>query len=368
MADARRVRSIDVARLAGVSRSAVSRTFTVGASVAAETRARVEAAAAQLGYRPNAIARMLITRRSGIVGVVVSELQNPFYARMLDTLGYQLQSAGLMPLLFNCRDAHGVDDLLPKLLACQVEGVIITAATLSSRMAGECLRAGTPVVLLNRYVRDGAASSVACANQQGGALVAEHLLDLGHRQLGFISGIEDTSSSADREAGFLERAWRADGTVLRRAVGRYTYQGGMEAARALLSGPTRPQAVFCANDVMAIALIDVATEAFGLRVPQDLSVAGFDDTARAVWPGYGLTSVDQNIEAMVEQAVAILLARIADPGLAPEQRLIMPELRVRGSTAPTTSGVSPTVGRSSARPSDRSARPSPRRRATTPEA
>jgi DNA-binding LacI/PurR family transcriptional regulator len=345
MSDARRVRSIDVARLAGVSRSAVSRTFTAGASVAAQTRERVEAAAAQLGYRPNAIARMLITRRSGIVGVVVSELQNPFYARMLDTLGYQLQSAGLMPLLFNCRDAHSIDDLLPKLLACQVEGVIITAATLSSRMAAECLRAGTPVVMINRYVRDGAASSVVCANQQGGALVARHLLDLGHRHLGFVAGIEDTSSSADRESGFMQQVLRAPNTILCRAVGGYTYQGGIEAGRDLLSGSTRPQAIFCANDVMAIALMDIATEAFGLRIPQDLSVAGFDDTARTMWPGYGLTSVDQNIDSMVEQAVAILLGRIANPNLAAERRLVTPELRVRGSTAPVRS-VIPTAARS----------------------
>jgi DNA-binding LacI/PurR family transcriptional regulator len=102
----------------------------------------------------------------------------------------------------------------------------------------------------------------------------------------------------------------------------------------MFAGPDRPDSVFCANDVMAIAMMDVATGEFGLRVPQDLSIAGYDNIAPAVWPGYGLTSVDQNIEAMVEQAVEILLARLQSPGLAPERRFIVPELCVRRSTAP----------------------------------
>lgn len=103
----------------------------------------------------------------------------------------------------------------------------------------------------------------------------------------------------------------------------------------MLARPERPDTVFCANDVMAIAMMDVATGEFGLRVPEDLSVAGYDNIAPAVWPGYGLTSVDQNIEAMVEQAVAILLERLQSPGLAPERRFIIPELCVRRSTTPT---------------------------------
>ena len=328
-----RIRSIDVARLAGVSRSAVSRTFTDGASVAADTRRRVEEAAAVLGYRPNAIARMLITRRSGLVGIVVAELDNPFYTRMLDVLSYRLQDAGLLPLLFNCRDAHRVDDLLPRLLDCQVEGVIVTAATLSSHMARECLRSGTPVVLLNRYVHDDDASSVACANRDGGAMIADHLLGLGRTGVGFVAGIEDTSSSRDREEGFTQRLAERGARITHREVGAYSYQGGLRAARAMLARPDRPDTVFCANDVMAIAMMDVATGAFGLRVPEDLCVAGYDNIAPAVWPGYGLTSVDQNIEAMVERAVAILLARLESPGLAPERRFIVPELCVRRSTA-----------------------------------
>ena len=141
----------------------------------------------------------------------------------------------------------------------------------------------------------------------------------------------DTDTASD-DAVALIMALRAPDVILRRAVGGYSYQGGTDAAQVLLSGPVRPQAIFCANDVMAVAVMDVAAEAFGLRIPQDLSVAGFDDTARAMWPGYGLTSVDQNIDAMVEQAVAILLGRIADPKLAAERRLVTPELRVRGST------------------------------------
>jgi len=305
----RRPSAVEVARLAGVSQSAVSRAFTPGASISAATRAKVMAAAEAVGYMPNAIARSMITRRTNIIGVVLGNLENPFYLQALRSLSQRLQELGRQILLFTVPPGGQVDELLPMVLQYQVDGVIIGAATLSSEMALECERRGTPVVLFNRTIPGVPVHSVTSDNYGGARLVASLLVRAGHASFGYIAGNRDTSTSLDRERGFHE-GLAANGidpaTGVVRMDGRYSYEGARQAVLALLSGGWRPDAIFGANDLMALGALDAAREA-GLAVPDDLSVIGFDDTPQSAWTGYALTTLRQPIEEMVAATIDLIL-------------------------------------------------------------
>jgi DNA-binding LacI/PurR family transcriptional regulator len=200
------VTSQHVARLAQVSQSAVSRTYTLGASVSNDTRARVMDAARQLGYRPNAIARSLITKRSRIIGVVMSQLDNQFYPLVLEKLSQRLRRDGYHVLLFIT--AHDEPDgVLAEILQYQVDGIIMASTVLSSALARDCARAGSPVVLFNRMTKrvpneDHPTSAVTSDNEAGGRMAARHLYAGGHQRIAYIAGLEESSTNQDRERGF----------------------------------------------------------------------------------------------------------------------------------------------------------------------
>ena len=198
------ITSFDVARLAQVSQSAVSRTFTPGASASEATRRKVLDAARMLGYRPNAHARSLITKRSRIIGVVLSYLENLFYAVALERLAERLQRDGYHVLLFVNRDPN-VDKLVGEILQYHVDGIVLAAATLSSNLARQCADASIPVVLFNRVMAagsEGAVSSVRSDNEAGGRAVAHFLADAGHQRIAYIAGNEESSTNLERERGF----------------------------------------------------------------------------------------------------------------------------------------------------------------------
>lgn len=312
------VTAAEVAEAAGVSRSAVSRAFTDGASVAPDTRARVMQAATRLGYAPSAVGRGLVAARTGLVGLVVAELTNPFYAALTAAVAEKLRAAGHAPLLLLAPAADRTDELLPSLAAWRVDGVIIASATLGSRMARLCAAARIPVVLLDRQgeARPRGVREVASDNEAAGAAVARALLARGHRRPAFVAGIEDTATSRAREAGFLRGLAEGGVRLAGRAAGHYTRAGGAAAARDLLQRRARPDAIFCANDEMALGVLDAARMEFGLRVPEELSVAGFDDIAPAALEGYALTTMRQDVEGLAAAAVAAL-----DEG-APARRLL----------------------------------------------
>lgn len=325
----KRVTSHEVARQAGVSQSTVSRALAGDPRLSEDTRLRVLEVARSLGYRPNAIARSLITKRTKIVGLVASNMANPFYPLVLEALTQHLHNLGWRVLLFTAGSREDVDDLLPEVLAYQVDGLIIVSATMSSRMARECVGRGTPVVLFNRYVPGSGASAVSCDNREGGRKVAEALLRAGYRRLAYIAGREDSSTNVDRERGFAE-VLREHGQTWLREPGNFSYEAGFNAAMRLLRLEAPPQAIFCANDITAIGAIDAARK-LGVRVPEDLAVIGFDDIPAASWAAYNLTTVRQPIERMIEASVRLLLGRIEDPGLLAVNEFIPGELVRRGS-------------------------------------
>ena len=310
----KRVSSIDVARLAGVSQAAVSRTFTPRGSVSDKTRQKVLAAAKKLGYTPNVIARSLIQQSTKIIGIVMVRFQNPFYANVLGEITRKLNELGYRTLLINVAHSKEVDEALPKALQYQADGIIITSATLSSKMADGCARAQTPVVLFNRYDSSGNFNAIYCDSVGGGRLVADALLDAGHQRLAFIAGEKDTSTSRDREKGFTEGIRARGDKLFLRENGDYTYEAGYSAAERLLKRKKRPDAIFCANDLIAMGALDYARGQLGIQVPQELSIVGFDDIPMAGWPGYSLTTIRQPVDWMVDATIERLMRAIKAPG------------------------------------------------------
>ncbi|MCB2003314.1 MAG: LacI family DNA-binding transcriptional regulator [Rhodoferax sp.] len=331
------VTSLDVARLAQVSQSAVSRTFTPGASVSEATRVKVEEAARKLGYRPNAIARTLITRRSRIIGVVMSYLENQFYPVVLEKLSQRLQRDGYHVLLF-ITDTRQTDAVLAEILQYQVDGMVMASTSMSSALALRCEEAGIPVVLFNRVSAGSEnTSSVTTDNYQGGLLVGQYLARTGHRRVAYIAGLEDTSTNQQRERGLRDGLAESGQKVFARAVGNYDFEDAKAAARSLFAvkAAQRPDAVFVANDHMAIAVMDTLRIELGLRIPQDVSVVGFDDVKQASWGSYQLSSVVQDADAMIEATAGLLMEEM--DGANQNRAVVLPtRLVLRASSAPRT--------------------------------
>ena len=301
--------SLDVARLAGVSQSAVSRCFTSGASVSLAMRDKVREAARKLGYQPNAHARSLITGRSRIIGLVLSALENLFYPAVLERLAKRLQQDGYHLLIFIGDNANS-DDLVEEILQYKVDGIVLGATTLSSALAQRCADASIPVVLFNRVMASGSAgavSSVRSDNVGGGRDIARFLIAGGHQRIAYIAGREDSSTNLERERGFREGLAKQGQRIYARAIGNYDVTQARRAALELFANAAdRPDAVFVAGDQMAIVVLDTLRQELGLAVPQDVSVVGFDNVPQAGWASYELTTFEQPVAPMVEATVELL--------------------------------------------------------------
>lgn len=327
-----KITSAEVAKRAGVSQSAVSRVFTPGASASPEMARRVRRAADELGYRPNVLARSLITGRSRIIGLVISYLENNFYPEVLEKLSAALQQSGYHVLVFMApQSVENIDHVVQEILDYQVDGIVTASVAMSSDLALRCRAAGIPVVLFNRAQDDPRLSAVESDNSAGGAALARFLVDAGHRRIGYIAGWEGASTQRDREAGFVDALSQVGMTLYSRAVGNFRHDEAAEAARTMFTGPDRPDAVFVANDHMAFAVMDVLRFELGLRIPDDVSVVGFDDVPMAAWPSYNLTTVRQSAEAMVAQTVDILIGHIEQNDSTPKRATVAAPLIQRGS-------------------------------------
>ena len=326
----KRITSFDVAQRADVSQSTVSRVLSNDQRMTLETREKVLEAARELGYQPNAMARSLITQRSQIIGLVTSDLSNPFFPHVLEVFTERLHAQGWMVLLFTTGRGESIDDLLPSVLAYQVDGLIIASAGLSSTIAETCLQRGVPVVLFNRYALTSGASAVVCDNIAGGRAIADLLLDAGCSRPAYIAGREDSSTNRDRERGFRERLHERGASKLLREPGTYSYEAGFVAAKRLLEMRSAPDAIFCANDITALGALDAA-RALKWRVPEDLAVVGFDDIPAASWGAHNLTTVRQPVSEMIDLSIQILLERIENPKLQPSTHFLPGTLIERAS-------------------------------------
>jgi DNA-binding LacI/PurR family transcriptional regulator len=328
-----RVTAHEVAKRAGVSQSAVSRTFTPGASISEALRIKVEKAARELQYRPNVFARAMITGRSRIIGLVVAYLDNQFYPEAIERLSIALQDRGYQVMIFVGTSTIGdLKKVMEQILSLQIDGLVLASVSLTSNLAQLCDDHGIPVVLFNRDQDDDRLCSVTADNYGGGREIAAHLVATGRRRIGYIAGFEGAATQRDRERGFRDGLAEAGATLFAREVGGFEYATARAAALEMFAGRTPPDAVFVANDHMAFAVMDALRSKLHLRIPEDVSVAGFDDVPIASWPAYDLTSYRQPINRMVEQTVTSLLTRLDDPEAAPQKIALEGVLMIRGST------------------------------------
>lgn len=317
--------SYDVAKHAGVSQSAVSRCFKQGASVAPRTREKILAAARALNYYPNAIAQGLITKRSNLVAIIISNLTNLYYPEVLAELTQQLSAQGIRVLLFALAAESDVDEVLDQVWRYRADGAIVAARLHPEQLAAFADR-GVPLVLYNRIGDGIPVASVCCNSVSGEHALVDALVEAEHHVFGIISGPADSYVGEERVEA-AQRRLQQLGRDCRIVRGNFDYSSGDTGLKELMRlTDRRLDALICANDLMAIGAIDSARINFGIEVPGNLSVVGFDGVGPATWLAYQVTTVRQPVRRMTEAAVAMLLERIERPELSPEQRLFAGEL------------------------------------------
>ncbi|MBM1219072.1 LacI family DNA-binding transcriptional regulator [Ponticoccus sp. SC2-23] len=329
----------DVAERAGVSRSAVSRTFTAGASVSPRMRARVEKAAQELGYSPNLIARSLTTRRTELIGLVADNFRNPIFLEVFDLFTSGLQARGLRPLLVNLSSETDPSGSLEMLRAYSVDGVVVASSTLPPTFAEAFSAAGVPVV--HAFGRASARPTVPVVgidNRDCGRLAVETLVARGYRRLGFLGGPEAASSTQDRLAGFREALERHTSVTAQIHFARaYSFAAGREEmARLLPLGPA--EAYFCGDDVLSIGALSAVREA-GLDVPGDIGLLGLNDMEMAGWQNIALTTIRQPIARIVDAAIERMALLLEAPETPPDVRLFACDVVERGTLRPQNSRI-----------------------------
>jgi LacI family transcriptional regulator len=325
--------SHDVARRAGVSQSTVSRALSGDPNVSEETRAKVVAAAEELDYSPDLVARSLITRKSRRVGVVVSNITNPFYPHLVDVLERDFSALGYNMLLFNEQDADEQQNFLELYQGRAVDGFVFASAVIGFAAADRIHQSGVPVVFLNRHIEDERFDRVVSDNRAGGRRAAEHLVDLGHRRIAQIAGPPETSTAHERDEGFrstLEKLGLPLDAELNLS-GPYEHATGLDGCRRLLALEEPPRAIFGGNDVIALGAGDAARSG-GRRMPEDLSVVGFDDIAMSAWESIGLTTVRQPLAEMARVSAELLVEQLDGAPREPAERVFPTELLVRRTT------------------------------------
>lgn len=296
-----------MAKAAGVSVASVSRAFQPGAQMTDVMRERILKIARQLGYAPPS--RRSASRLSvGTVTVITGNLSNPlahFYPQVIELLAKGFAAEGRRLVLAPLPDGANLDDLADDVLGFRTDAVILTSVILSSKFARECRRQSIPVVLFNRIQSDASMTAVTCDNYGGANLVARRFLKNGRRRIAMLGGDRLASTQLERRSGFVHMLETEEVQLYREELGSFTYSSGSDAAeRLLMSGPP-PDAIFCCNDVMALAAIDVARRR-GFRVPDDVAIIGFDDIPMAAWNAYSLTTVRQPVRRMVANTVDLV--------------------------------------------------------------
>jgi DNA-binding LacI/PurR family transcriptional regulator len=311
----------DVAKLAGVSTSAVSRTFTAGASVSGDTREKVLAATRTLGYRPNALARSLMTKRTELIALISNNFDNPLFMEVFDLFTHRLQQHGRRPLLANLSGGARTDAALDMLLKYSVDGVIVASSTLPPHFTEECAEAGLPVVqAFGRPSSRSAGNIVGADNFQGGVIAGELLSSRRYQNIAFLGGPQNATSTEDRLRGLRQSLGESGLELCALVYGHaYCHEAGFTLMKQLLRNGGI-DAVFCGDDVLAMGASDACKEA-GIRVPHDIGILGFNDMAMAAWPAYNLTTIHQPVAKIITTAVELLLGAIDRTELGASPRL-----------------------------------------------
>ena len=322
-----------VAQLAGVSRSAVSRTFTPGASVAPATREKVLRAAEELGYHVNDLARGVLANQSRLVGIVATRPEVGFRAHLTAALAKSLIQRGSIPILINTGQTE--DELLAAqkmLIGHRAEAIIIISGSPPASFFELAQRNGQPLVVIGRAEPD--ADHVRAGNSEASRKAATAFYESGRRRLAVVGSNTGTPAIIEREDAFLSTAASLGVSVVVGRGGDSDYDGGVAAGRALFSETIKPDAVFCANDLIAFGVMDVVRSEAGLHIPEDVAVIGFDDVPEASWLSYQLTTFRQDPLIMAQRAVELMERRLENPSALPGYERVIPELVIRQSFRP----------------------------------
>ncbi|NEX47294.1 LacI family DNA-binding transcriptional regulator [Pseudotabrizicola algicola] len=301
------VSALQVAERAGVSRSAVSRTFTEGASVSAATRKRVIEAAEALGYHVNHLARGLIQDRSNIVSLVATDLNTPYQAGLIHALTSRLQRAGKVAMVINTSgQTQSVEKALRQTLEYRADATVVLSGQPPGSLIQTCLTNGQHVIMLNRDDAVPGPDRLMVTNRAAAREAFLHLQAAGCRQIALVASEVGTASVVAREEAFVAAAAEAGTTVQVAHFGPTTYASGRALGRQMLARPQRPDGVFCVTDLLACGFMDAARSEFGLSIPDDLCVIGFDDIEQAGWSSFDLTTFRQPIDQIAARIISLL--------------------------------------------------------------
>lgn len=321
----------DVARRAGVSRALVSLALRGSSKVSATSRAAVLAAADELGYRPNLIARNLASKQTRTFGLLINDLHNPYFPAVVDGVKRAADTAGYR-LLLNSAFLDDDDEraAIETFIDYRVDGIILTGARVDAGVIETAARA-VPVVVVSRPMRSSLLDTINNDDRLGATLAVEHLVGLGHRHIWHIDGGHG-AGAAQRRSGYAAtmRRHALESHVVSSA---FTESSGARAAEQILSSGLPVTAIFAGNDLSALGALD-SIDGAGLEVPRDISLVGYDNTFVAALRHVALTSIDQARERLGELAVEALIDRIENGRTQAIRRVIPPSLVVRNTTAP----------------------------------
>lgn len=325
----------EVAERAGVSRSAVSRTFTPGASVSARTRAKVEEAAAALGYSPNALASSLTTGRTKMIGLVANNFRNPFFLQVFNLFTRGLQERGLRPLLVNLTDETDPAQSVRMLRQYSVDGAIVASSTLQPGFTRAFRDAGVPAVhSFGRYSDAPKVDIVGIDNIECGRIAARALVARGYRRIGFLGGPQAATSTQDRLAGFREELARHPQVQWSHSfAAAYTFDAGRAEMDRLIATGAAAEAYFGGDDVLSIGALSAMADA-GLRVPDDIGIIGLNDMEMAGWQSFDLTTIRQPVSAIIEASIDVVVAMLDEPASVPRAQVFPCHLVERGTLRP----------------------------------
>lgn len=329
----RKVTSFDVAELAGVAQPTVSRALRNLPGASEETRQRVKAAAEELGYIPNASGRALSTHRSRRIAIVSEQLTNPFYPELVEPLSKYLKRNGFHSVVVT-HEIH--EDMEANIFADgSFDGVILTTSERYSSLPRNLTKLGIPHVLVNRILDEPESPSCSADNYAGALAVSALIARLGHTKVGSIQGMDVTSTGHERAAairlGMKNRGIELTDDLVRRVT--FNHDSGRAAAIELLTQTDQITAIACGNDVIAMGVLSAAKQ-LGYRVPEDLTVVGFDDITLAGWPLANLTTVRCDLEMLAQTAVDLLLSEMQTPGQPSVAKRIPVKLILRGTHGP----------------------------------
>jgi DNA-binding LacI/PurR family transcriptional regulator len=321
----------DVAELAGVSRSAVSRTFTKGASVSAKMRRKVEKAALQLGYSPNALASSLTTGRTKLIGLVSNNFHNPIFLQVFDLFTRILQERDLRPLIVNLSDEVEPANSVRMLRQYSVDAVVVASSTLPPSFAKAFHDAGVPVVhTFGRFASSSDVHVVGIDNVECGRMAARELVSRGYKKVAYLGGPKEATTSQDRHRGFVEElALHPSVQYSSSFASNYSFDAGRAEMLRLFEGELA-EAYFCGDDVISIGALSAIREK-GLEPAKDIGVLGLNDMEIARWEGIDLTTIRQPIEQIVTSSVDLVEEILVDPDRYPEARIFPCKVVERGT-------------------------------------